>query len=178
MLGAIIGDLAAWTWENDYKNFYTKLVSQEAKLSDYAHTLLVTCDALMHDRDVPIGEYRRLLSFNGWEKERIKSVIRAIAVAWLYEDEEEMRHAIKTYCYCLWDDKEEIYAASFMAEIIYALRHGTTKKEAGQVDLVVHSTLLHKTITGRKGVERSAYLSVHGMLSIALSTIQVPYTMR
>ena len=43
-----------------------------------------------------------------------------------------MRHAIKTYCLC--DDKEEIYAASFMAEIIYALRHGTTKKEAGQVD--------------------------------------------
>lgn len=128
MLGAIIGDLAAWTWENDYKNFYPKLVSQEVKLSDYAHTLF----ALMHDRDVPIGEYRRLLSFDGWEKERIKSVIRAIAVAWLYEDEEEMRHAIKNYC--LWDDKEEIYAASFMAEIIYSLRHETTKKEAGQVN--------------------------------------------
>ena len=134
MLGAIIGDLAAWTWENDHESFYPKLVSQEAKLSDYAHTLLVTCDALIHDRDVPISEYRRLFSFDGWEKERIKSVIRAIAVAWLYENEEEMRHAIKTYCYCLWNDKEEIYAASFMAEIIYALRHGTTKKEAGQVE--------------------------------------------
>lgn len=132
MLGAIIGDLAAWTWENDHKNFYPKLVSQEAELSDYAHTLLVTCDALMHDREMPIDEYRRLFYFDGWEEKRIKSVIRAIAIAWLYEDEEEMRHAINTYC--LWDDKEEIYAASFMAEIIYALQHGTTKKEAGQVD--------------------------------------------
>lgn len=178
MLGAIIGDLAAWTWENDHESFYPKLVSQEAKLSDYAHTLLVTCDALIHDRDVPISEYRRLFSFDGWEKERIKSVIRAIAVAWLYENEEEMRHAIKTYCYCLWNDKEEIYAASFMAEIIYALRHGTTKKEAGQVEFGGTFYSLHKTITGRKGLERSAYLSVHGMLSIALSTIQVPYTMR
>lgn len=33
MLGAIIGDLAAWTWENDHESFYPKLVSQEAKLS-------------------------------------------------------------------------------------------------------------------------------------------------
>ena len=86
----------------------------------------------MRDRGMPIDEYRRLFSFDEWEKERTKSVIRAIAVAWLYENEEELRHAIKTYC--LWNDKEEMYATSFMAEIIYALRHGTTKKEAGQVE--------------------------------------------
>lgn len=133
MLGAIIGDLAAWTWENDYKNFYPKLVSQEAKLSDYAHTLLVTCDALMHDRDVPIGEYRRLLSFDGWEKERIKSVIRAIAVAWLYEDEEEellpvgrqrgnlcrilygRNHLLTT----AWDNKERGRASEFWRHILF-----------------------------------------------------------
>ena len=132
MLGAIIGDLAAWTWKNDQINFYTQLVSLEAELSDYTRTLLVTCDALMHNRERPIDEYRRLFYFDGWDRERIKSVIRAIVVAWLYEDEEEMQHAIKSYC--LWDDKEEIYAASFMAEIIYSLRHGTTKKEAVQVD--------------------------------------------
>ena len=132
MLGAIIGDLAAWTWENDHTSFYPQLVSQEAELSDYAHTLLITCDALMRDIELPIDEYLRLFSFDEWEKDRTKSVIRAIAVAWLYEDEEELQHAIKTYCLC--DDKEEIYAASFMAEIIYALRHGITKKEAEQVD--------------------------------------------
>ena len=44
MLGAIIGDLAAWTWENDHTSFYPQLVSQEAELSDYAHALLVTCN--------------------------------------------------------------------------------------------------------------------------------------
>ena len=81
MLGAIIGDLAAWTWGNDHESFYLKLVSQEAELSDYAHSLLVTCDALMHDREMPIDEYRRLFYFDGREKKRIKSVIRAIAVA-------------------------------------------------------------------------------------------------
>lgn len=31
MLGAIIGDLAAWTWENDHKNFYPKLVESTSK---------------------------------------------------------------------------------------------------------------------------------------------------
>ena len=35
MIGAVIGDLAAWTWEHDRKCFYERLVSSEAKLSGY-----------------------------------------------------------------------------------------------------------------------------------------------
>lgn len=35
MLGAIIGDLAAWTWEHDRECFYRQLVSPDAKLSGY-----------------------------------------------------------------------------------------------------------------------------------------------
>lgn len=87
-----------------------------------------------------------------------------------------MQHAIKTYC--LWNDKEEIYAASFMAKIIYALRHETTKKEAVQIGFAVHSSLLSKTLTGRKGQVHSVWLSEHGMLSIMPFTTQVPYTMQ
>ena len=83
MLGAVLGDLAAWTWENDHECFYPKLVSREAGLLEYAHALLVTGNALICNRQMPIEEYRRLISFDGWDKERIKSVIRAIAIAWL-----------------------------------------------------------------------------------------------
>lgn len=61
MLGAVIGDLAAWTWENDHECFYPQLVSREAGLSEYANTLLVTGNALMRDRQMPIEEYRRFL---------------------------------------------------------------------------------------------------------------------
>ncbi|MCM1141510.1 MAG: hypothetical protein NC453_23310 [Muribaculum sp.] len=35
MIGAIIGDLAAWTWEHDKECFYKRLVSPDAKLSVY-----------------------------------------------------------------------------------------------------------------------------------------------
>lgn len=41
MLGAIIGDLAAWTWEHDRECFYTQLVSPEAKLSGYGLLALI-----------------------------------------------------------------------------------------------------------------------------------------
>ena len=29
MIGAIIGDLAAWTWENDHEKFYPFLISEK-----------------------------------------------------------------------------------------------------------------------------------------------------
>ena len=35
MLGAVIADLAAWTWENDRDCFWGRLVSPKAKLSGY-----------------------------------------------------------------------------------------------------------------------------------------------
>lgn len=40
MIGAIIGDLAAWTYENDRETFWKQLVSNDAKemeLSVYGH---------------------------------------------------------------------------------------------------------------------------------------------
>lgn len=35
MIGAIIGDLAAWTWEHNQECFYKQLVSPDAKFSGY-----------------------------------------------------------------------------------------------------------------------------------------------
>ena len=35
MIGAVLGDLATWTWEHDRKCFYERLVSPEARLSGY-----------------------------------------------------------------------------------------------------------------------------------------------
>lgn len=69
MVGAVIGDLAAWTWEHDKTWFYERLVSPEARLSGYGllpvvmwpiineggtilkHRLYMICGkALMHSR--------------------------------------------------------------------------------------------------------------------------------
>ena len=54
MIGAIIGDLAAWTWENDHEKFYPYLISEEALLSEFGLSVLATADILdfksIHER--------------------------------------------------------------------------------------------------------------------------------
>lgn len=155
MLGAIKGDLAAWTWENDHDKFYPQLISENAVLSDYANTLLIASNALLQNPKISSQEYRKLFTFDGWERERIKTVIRAIAVGWIFENREDLQTAIHTYC--LYEDKEELYAAHFMAKIIYALRHGATKTEAVNVEcLGTFDSFVHdngwQSATGTPGI--------------------------
>lgn len=54
MIGTIIGDLAAWTWENDHEKFYPSLISEKALLSEFGLSVLATADALdyksIHER--------------------------------------------------------------------------------------------------------------------------------
>ena len=40
MLGAIIGDLAAWTWQQDKDVFYRQLIADDAPISEYSATML------------------------------------------------------------------------------------------------------------------------------------------
>ncbi len=40
MIGVIIGDMAAWTWEHDKDSFYKRLASPDANLSGYGLLLL------------------------------------------------------------------------------------------------------------------------------------------
>lgn len=46
MLGAIIGDLAAWTYEQDKELFYAQLICSEAPVSEFGMTVFATSDAL------------------------------------------------------------------------------------------------------------------------------------
>ncbi len=54
MIGAIIGDLAAWTWENDKGSFYPKLVSPKACPSEISLALI----ALSHFSPKDISRIR------------------------------------------------------------------------------------------------------------------------
>ncbi len=42
MLGAIVGDLAAWTYENDKECFYSSLTSSDAKFSSLGEVAFAT----------------------------------------------------------------------------------------------------------------------------------------
>lgn len=127
MVGAIIGDLAAWTWEHDKNAFLKKLITPEAAPSPYREEMLLTANLLMRQRDMSYKEY----SCHFKNRNPTATVLRAIAIGWLYETELETRSAYQNYC--LYDDKEDWYAGAFMSLLIFALRHGASKKEAATV---------------------------------------------
>ena len=59
MLGGIIGDLAAWTWQNDKSVFYDKLMSEEAKLSEYGAMILAMVNSVFYySESTPIDPYK------------------------------------------------------------------------------------------------------------------------
>ena len=59
MVGAIIGDLAAWTWEHDKNAFYKMLITPEAVASHYREDMLLTADLLMRQKDISHEEYKK-----------------------------------------------------------------------------------------------------------------------
>lgn len=127
MIGAIIGDLAAWTWEHDREVFYKKLILPEAVTSSRLMDMYLTTDLLMRQKDMDRETYSTYFG----DRNPIATVIRAIAIGWLYDSEQETRKAFQKYG--LDDDKEDWYAGSFMCMLIYALRHGASKKESALV---------------------------------------------
>ncbi len=61
MIGAIIGDLAAWTWENDRERFNPSLISEKAVLSEYGLSVLATTDALDYNPHMSSSEYQEYI---------------------------------------------------------------------------------------------------------------------
>lgn len=61
MIGAIVGDLAAWTQENDHEKFYTSLISEKALLSEFGLSVLATADALDYNLFMNEAEYKEYI---------------------------------------------------------------------------------------------------------------------
>ena len=52
MKGLIIGDLAAWTWQNDKGVFYSRLISEKATLSEYGATAIAMVEPIWKGKDI------------------------------------------------------------------------------------------------------------------------------
>lgn len=134
MIGAFIGDLAAWTWKNDHDKFYPQLFSEVAQKSVYSDVMLFTAKTIIENPSISRDEFMRMHQcYFGKSNAKINAeydVVRSIVIGWLYESD-IISQAIHTFCLC--DDKEEVYASHFMASIICELRYGATKKDAAQV---------------------------------------------
>lgn len=132
MIGAFIGDLAAWTWENSHNEFYPKLISNEAKVSALGDFMLNVSTQLINDPNTD-GERWKEKYDDQFTLEDV--VLCSIVIGWLYDSEEETTHAVNAYA--LPHGKVEMYTCHYFAKLIYALRHGATKNDAAQVKVVL-----------------------------------------
>lgn len=130
MNGAILGDLASWTWKQDKELFFRKLVSSEASPSKMMKEMLLMADTLAQERGRDINVHECL----GKRLSPVATVMRAIAIGWLFDTEAESASAFQENGFA--SDKEDWYAGAFMWKLIFALRHGASKKDALMVENV------------------------------------------
>ena len=120
MIGAFIGDLASWTWINDHDKFYPQLFSDVAQRSVYSDVMLFTSKTLIENPNISRDEFMRMHQcYFGIGNAKVNAdydLLRSIVIGWMYDDD-AITNAINTYC--LRDEKEEVYASYFMANLIF-----------------------------------------------------------
>lgn len=124
MVGTLIGDLAAWTYEHDKNMFFKQLVADNggnAELSVYGKSLLnaashnlLACPWICTEPEIPPTNRDRYVG--QW-------LMWQIVAAWRDIDKLDAMPEFSI-------DKEEFYAKRFVHELIRSLRNGATKSEA------------------------------------------------
>lgn len=152
MIGAIIGDLAAWTWEHDQECFYKQLVSPDAKFSGYGMLALelwkpIHEEGLIHKNrlytiigksllhtpsfcEVP-SEWRKW-GMSDYETQPIPLSLKLALVSAAFVDSADLPKARQqelNWVHFFHCGKQEYYG-SFILTILRRLREGKTKVEA------------------------------------------------
>ena len=147
MLGAIIGDLAAWTYEHDRKAFWHHLVSEEAKASEFGMSILATTDMLQHDSlsHNEAAQFTRHFyrAFNPNVAELSNDALEWRCSLNIYGSSSAFGICLLRMATCSFFDKpyneflfetnsgnDERYALFFLCKLTSALRTGKTKDEA------------------------------------------------
>ena len=151
MIGAIIGDLAASSWENDRKGFYRNLVTDRSQLSECGLCMLAAFATGMDRYDFQVfqkefsdfflAHSRGLSCSQEWEdffssgcrpfnkKVSVRIYAACLVLAGWQKYPEEMAMGLSN---SLKLDKEGFYASSF-SSVIWNLRQGRSKN-----DIVYH----------------------------------------
>ena len=121
MVGALIGDLAAWSWENDREVFFSRLIDMHSRPSSYGMAMMRAANAnilSLQNTDTEPIEKLGTISYSGeW-------LMWQIVSAWT--DKGEFKGLPKFYSL----DKAEHYARHFIIGLINELRNGATKSQA------------------------------------------------
>lgn len=147
MLGAVIGDLAAWTYEHDRIRFWSHLVSEGAKVSEFGLSVLTTAALIATDPNMSrdkVADFTRR-SFQNINKDAVDLSSQAFGWTTLQEcNYQSMMFGIEIlrmatcsffnvpqnemYFGPAWD-KEEGYTRMFLSQMVTLLRQGETKDE-------------------------------------------------
>lgn len=120
MLGLIIGDLAAWTWQHNKQIFYSNLVASDAVLSEYGKEALSIVEPILsHNID-------RLQSL---QDNRLASLY-FVEIGWCSSSEAEALAYAKELYEKFQLKKQGLYVAKILAPLIWRLRNGYSKKDA------------------------------------------------
>jgi len=131
MVGALIADISAWTYENEQDTFWSQLVPKDfkrLKLSIYGHALLCAASRnVLNDQrqDSSIIRTSDKWSPEEWLKVSGQWLMWQLMCAW--DDNLEYPNGIDGQLHV---DKEESYARLFVINLIRLLRAGKTKSEA------------------------------------------------
>ena len=121
MIGALIGDLAASTWEQDKTLFYSDLVRSSSQPSIYGLTLMkaasLNIESIHNVPSVKMAETDLFCYVGQWMMWNIVS-------AWMDKD------VVYDFNVSAIIDKAEMYARIFLIKLIKELRNGSSKSEA------------------------------------------------
>ncbi len=152
MYGAIIGDLAAWTWQHNKEAFYKKLIAEEAPLSEYGATMIAMAKPIFEHQKIGFETLDQMLFGYLWygtdisndvkewiihhmpcmpfNKVRLIVNIMNALIGWSAESADNAKERARKLVCAFELDKEDYYAAWTLPKLIWALRHGMSKNEA------------------------------------------------
>lgn len=127
MLGAIIGDLAAWTWENNHGKFYPDLVSDNSQLSIYGRAMLGAASKALRPGSrndlILIGTHAD--GYKYWGQKLMVDIVDS----WISDKAYSSCHELLDESGSHLMSEDERFAQIFVEEIIFYLRKGHTKHE-------------------------------------------------
>ena len=132
MIGALIGDIAAGTYEKNKELFFSQLTCEDVKYSPLGECIKANGKLLISNLKVCNRVLESGPDNSNFKNLKPQPLMRAIAIAWAYDTIEETEKNEHTFC--LYDDKDELYACKYLVKLIFALRNGSPKKRAAQVE--------------------------------------------
>lgn len=131
MVGAFIGDLAAWTYEHEPDVFEHYLVSDDAMPSGFMINMTCASELLLNLRS---WGYKTPESYQSFfqNDDAIAILLQAITVAWVFHSDKVTQKVLQSYV--RFHNQDEQVCSSLLAKVIYAMRNRATKEEALQLE--------------------------------------------